>query len=69
MLPQIIANTSNCILIVATLRRQPISVLRGNVPGLHWAYRRAVSMASGLRLWESDAIRIKFIGRHVSALK
>jgi hypothetical protein len=36
MLPQIIANTSNCILIVAPLRRQPIFSQRGNVPGLRW---------------------------------
>jgi len=31
---QITANTCNCILIVATLRRQPISAASGNVPDL-----------------------------------
>ena len=50
------ANTCNCILIVATLRRQPIS--RGQrqsarFSGLFRCFRRGVAMAPEPRLWES----------------
>jgi hypothetical protein len=49
------ANPCNCILIVATVRRQPISAnarFDGLIP-LDW---RAVAMASAPRLWESAQI-------------
>jgi hypothetical protein len=60
-----IANTCNCILIVATVRRQPISADSGNVPDFrpNLACRGFVFRIDGIRkrgLWESAGYSNQF---------